>query len=70
MERMIRFQDAYDTLASPSSRQPKEANDIIAVLQAEVDAVNKALENLQGVCYSSGRQYKVKEDHNRQIWLP
>jgi hypothetical protein len=42
---MTRFQDAYDTLASPSSRQPKEANEIIAVLQAEVDAVNKALEN-------------------------
>ena len=38
-----RFVAAYDTLAHGSPRQPKEANDILAVLQTEVDAVNNAL---------------------------
>lgn len=36
---------AYGTLVNVSPRQPKEANKILAVLQAEVDAVNKALAN-------------------------
>ena len=44
-DRSTRFLDAYGTLANVSPRQPKEANDILAVLLAEVDAVNKALEN-------------------------
>lgn len=44
-DRSARFVAAYGTLANVSSRQPKEANKILAVLQAEVDAVNKALEN-------------------------
>lgn len=38
-----RFLAAYDTLAKGGPRQPKEANDILAVLQAEVDTVNNAL---------------------------
>lgn len=46
-EQSARFYDAYNTLADGGSRQPKEANDILAVLQEEVDAVNKALENHQ-----------------------
>ncbi|KAL1679136.1 fungal fucose-specific lectin-domain-containing protein [Schizophyllum commune] len=38
-----RFLAAFSTLADPGSRQPKEARDILAVLQTEVDAVNDAL---------------------------
>ena len=44
-DRSTRFLDAYGTLANVSPRQPKEANAILAVLQAEVDAVNTALKN-------------------------
>src|SRR6202000_2006066 len=43
-DRSDRFVAAYNTLANPSLRQPKEANSIIELLQAEVDAVNNALE--------------------------
>ena len=43
-DRSDRFVAAYNTLANPSSRQPKEANAIIELLQAEVDAINNALE--------------------------
>ncbi|KAL1748020.1 fungal fucose-specific lectin-domain-containing protein [Schizophyllum fasciatum] len=42
-EQSARFMAAYNTLASPSSRMPKEAHDILAVLQVEIDAVNDAL---------------------------
>lgn len=42
-DRSRRFMEAYNTLADPSSRQPKEAEDILAVLEAEVKAVNDAL---------------------------
>ncbi|KAL1748022.1 fungal fucose-specific lectin-domain-containing protein [Schizophyllum fasciatum] len=42
-DQSTRFQAAFNTLAAPSSRQPKEARDILAVLQTEVDAVNDAL---------------------------
>ncbi|KAI0334364.1 fucose-specific lectin [Cubamyces sp. BRFM 1775] len=42
-EQSARFIAAYNTLAAPRWRQPKEAQDILRVLQAEVDAVNKAL---------------------------
>ncbi|KAL1747999.1 fungal fucose-specific lectin-domain-containing protein [Schizophyllum fasciatum] len=38
-----RFRAAFATLNDRSSRQPKEARDILAVLQGEVDAVNDAL---------------------------
>ncbi len=38
---------AYNTLADGGPRLPKEAMDILAVLQAEVDAVNTALANHQ-----------------------
>jgi len=50
-----RFLAAYDTLANGGPRQPKEANDILAVLQAEVDAVNNALMHHQdpSVVYSA-----------------
>jgi len=42
-DRYTRFVAAYNTLALRSPRQPKEANDILAVLQSEVNAVNDAL---------------------------
>jgi hypothetical protein len=42
-----RFLAAYDTLANGGPRQPKEANDILAVLQAEIDAVDDALAHHQ-----------------------
>lgn len=46
---------AYDTLANGGPRQPKEAMDIIAVLQTEVKRVNDALEHGQdpSVAYST-----------------
>ena len=40
-----RFNDAYATLANPGPRQPQEARAILSVLQKEVDAVNKALQD-------------------------
>ena len=40
-----RFSDAYATLANPGPRQPQEANLILSVLQKEVDAINKALQD-------------------------
>jgi len=46
-DRSARFVRAYNTLADGGSRQPKEAMDILAVLQAEVDAINIALQNHQ-----------------------
>lgn len=54
-DRFSRFLAAYDTLANGSPRQPKEANDILAVLQAEIDAVNNALIHHQdpSVAYST-----------------
>ena len=54
-DRSTRFVAAYDTLAHGGPRQPKEANDILAVLQKEVDAVNYALINHQdpSVAYST-----------------
>ncbi|KAI0340287.1 hypothetical protein BDW22DRAFT_1379022 [Trametopsis cervina] len=53
-DRSMRFVTAYNTLANDSSRQPREAMDILKVLQAEVDAVNEALRNHQdpSVAYS------------------
>ena len=50
-----RFLAAYDTLANGGPRQPKEANDILAVLQAEIDTVNNALMHHQdpSVAYSA-----------------
>ncbi|KAH9897836.1 fungal fucose-specific lectin-domain-containing protein [Cubamyces lactineus] len=42
-EQSARFIVAYNTLAAPRWRQPKEVQDILRVLQTEVDAVNKAL---------------------------
>ncbi|KAJ8488124.1 hypothetical protein ONZ51_g3730 [Trametes cubensis] len=42
-EQSARFIAAYNTLAAPRWRQPKEAQSILRVLQTEVDAVNKAL---------------------------
>ncbi|KEP48958.1 phosphatidylcholine-hydrolyzing phospholipase C [Rhizoctonia solani 123E] len=42
-DQSTRFVAAYNTLAGVSSRQPKEAQDILSVLQTEVAAVNKAL---------------------------
>lgn len=42
-----RFLRAYNTLADGGSRQPQEALAILAILQAEVDAVNNALLNHQ-----------------------
>ena len=44
-ERMARFELAFETLAGLHARQPNEAQDILDVLQAEVDAVNEALRN-------------------------
>ncbi|KAF8576928.1 hypothetical protein K439DRAFT_1655174 [Ramaria rubella] len=46
-EQLTRFVAAYNTLANGGPRQPKEATDILAILQGEVDAVNKALANHQ-----------------------
>jgi hypothetical protein len=46
-DRSARFVRAYNTLADGGPRQPNEAMDILAVLQAEVDAVNEALNNHQ-----------------------
>ncbi|KAI5892260.1 uncharacterized protein SCHCODRAFT_02287368 [Schizophyllum commune H4-8] len=43
--RVSRFQAAFDSLAEPRLRQPAEANDILAVLQAEVNAVNQSLQH-------------------------
>ncbi|PBK87247.1 hypothetical protein ARMGADRAFT_1085663 [Armillaria gallica] len=43
-----RFVRAYNTLADGGSHLPKEAMDILAGLQAEVDAVSTALTNHQG----------------------
>lgn len=61
-DRSRRFLAAYDTLANGGPRQPKEANDILAVLQAEVDAVNKAIEHGQdpSVAYSTLPDVTVK----------
>ncbi|KAI0642737.1 fungal fucose-specific lectin-domain-containing protein [Trametes meyenii] len=42
-EQSLRFVAAYNTLAGTSPRQPAEAQTILAILQAEVDAVNEAL---------------------------
>ncbi|KAL1748021.1 fungal fucose-specific lectin-domain-containing protein [Schizophyllum fasciatum] len=44
-DQAARFLAAYNTLAEPSSRLPKEAQDILAVLQTEVDAVNESLQH-------------------------
>lgn len=57
-----RFLAAYDTLADGGPRQPKEAQDILAVLQAEVDAVNKALKYHQdpSIAYSKLDDVSVK----------
>jgi len=54
-DRSTRFLAAYDTLANGGPRQPKEAKDILAVLQTEVDAVNSALMHYQdpSVAYST-----------------
>ena len=54
-DRSARFLLAYGTLADGGPRQPKEANEILAVLQAEVDAVNDALMHHQdpSVAYST-----------------
>ena len=38
-----RFMRAYDWLATDTTRQPDEANAILALTQAEVDVINKAL---------------------------
>ncbi|SJL06968.1 uncharacterized protein ARMOST_10310 [Armillaria ostoyae] len=46
-DRSAHFVQAYNTLADGGPRLPKEAMDILAVLQAEVDAVNAALANHQ-----------------------
>ncbi|KAK0485377.1 fungal fucose-specific lectin-domain-containing protein [Armillaria luteobubalina] len=46
-DRSARFVQAYNTLADGGPRLPKEAMDILAVLQTEVDAVNNALANHQ-----------------------
>lgn len=53
-ERADRFQRAYNTLANGGSRLPKEAMDILAILQGEVDVVNRALLNHQdpSIAYS------------------
>ena len=54
-DRSDRFIAAYDTLANPSLRQPKEAESIIEILQTEVDAVNTALSHGQdpSIAYST-----------------
>ena len=54
-DRSTRFLAAYNTLANGSPRQPEEANKILSVLQAEIDAVNDALINHQdpSVVYST-----------------
>jgi len=54
-DRSTRFLAAYDPLANGGPRQPKEAGDILDVLQAEIDAVNTALVNHQNpsVTYST-----------------
>ena len=46
-DRTDRFLAAYNKLSDVSSRQPKEAQDILAVLKTEVDAVNDALHHHQ-----------------------
>jgi hypothetical protein len=46
-DRSVCFMRAYNTLADGGPCQPKEAIDILAVLQGEVDAVNEALANHQ-----------------------
>lgn len=53
-DQSARFVKAFQKLANPSARQPKEAQDILKVLQNEVDAVNAALANHQdpSVVYS------------------
>ncbi|KAL1745430.1 fungal fucose-specific lectin-domain-containing protein [Schizophyllum fasciatum] len=44
-EQSARFLAAFNTLAEPSYWQPKDAHDILDVLQGEVDAVNDALKH-------------------------
>ncbi len=59
-----RFVAAYNTLAKGGSRQSAEANSILAVLQAEVDAVNEALANHEdpSVVYSKLPDVSIKLD--------
>ncbi|PBK60954.1 fucose-specific lectin [Armillaria solidipes] len=61
-DRSARFVQAYNTLADGGPRLPKEAMDILAVLQAEVDAVNAALANHQdpSVVYAQLPDVSVK----------
>ncbi|EKM58568.1 uncharacterized protein PHACADRAFT_207388 [Phanerochaete carnosa HHB-10118-sp] len=42
-EQIKRFGDAYISLATDTKRQPKEAQDILAILQVEFEAVNEAV---------------------------
>ena len=43
-DRALRFENAFGTLAKETRRTPKEALNILNILQKEVDAVNKAIE--------------------------
>lgn len=63
-ERSTRFERAFETLAGRAPRQPQEAQDILNVLQAEVDAVNEALKNHQdpSVVYSQLPDVSAKLD--------
>jgi len=65
-EQIERFVRAYNTLADGGPRLPKEAFDILKVLQAEVDAVNEALKHHQ----DPSTVYPKLEDVDKTLeWL-
>ncbi|KAI0742648.1 fungal fucose-specific lectin-domain-containing protein, partial [Daedaleopsis nitida] len=54
-DQSARFLAAYNILAEPSTRQPKEAQDILAVLQTEVKPVNEALSKGEDLSIAYGK---------------
>ncbi|SJL10242.1 uncharacterized protein ARMOST_13626 [Armillaria ostoyae] len=62
-DRSARFVRAYNTLADGGSHQPKEAMDILRVLEAEVDADNAALANRQDPSVVYAKLPDINWDH-------
>ncbi|KAH7905261.1 fungal fucose-specific lectin-domain-containing protein [Hygrophoropsis aurantiaca] len=64
-DRSVRFVAAYNSLAVDTTRQPKEATDILAVLQAGLNAVNNALANHQdpSIAYSKLPDVSIKLEY-------
>lgn len=60
------FQAAFSGLAKRSSRQPKEAKDILAALKDEVDVVGEAIKKGQDPSEVYG---KVKDQNLKFWWL-